>query len=103
MSFRVGGGGRHDLATEVGAGDTVSAAAGEVAVRLLELTGGRGVDAAVSAIGNPMVLRAAVDSVVVWGVFCCGGGVVVRGVGGCLFWVLRGGVSFVRGLLFVWG
>jgi aryl-alcohol dehydrogenase len=58
---------RLDLAAELGASATVHAAHEDVAARIRELTGGRGVDCAVETTAVPAVLRTAVDALAVRG------------------------------------
>ncbi|MFI9460960.1 NAD(P)-dependent alcohol dehydrogenase [Streptomyces xiamenensis] len=55
------------LARELGATDTIDAGQDDVAGRLAELTGGRGVSHAVESSGVPSVLRQAVDALAIGG------------------------------------
>ncbi|MGP4112788.1 NAD(P)-dependent alcohol dehydrogenase [Streptomyces sp. 4N509B] len=55
------------LAAELGATHTVTAGKEDVAARLAEITGGRGVDAVVETTASPEVLRGAVDGLAVRG------------------------------------
>jgi aryl-alcohol dehydrogenase len=59
---------RLSLTREVGATDVVDASEGDVPARIMELTGGRGVDFALDATGAPAVLRQAADSLALRGV-----------------------------------
>jgi succinate semialdehyde reductase (NADPH) len=52
-----------DLARRMGATDVVEAGQGDVAGRIRELTGGRGVDVAFEALGNPVTIDNAIRSV----------------------------------------
>lgn len=52
-----------DLARRFGATDVVDASREDTAARILELTGGRGVDVAVEAVGTPATVEAALASV----------------------------------------
>ncbi len=54
---------RRALALELGADGTVDSGAGDPVARLLELTGGRGVDAAIDCSGNGTAQNAALDAV----------------------------------------
>jgi aryl-alcohol dehydrogenase len=53
---------RLDTAREFGAAHAIGAGSEDIATRLAEITGGRGIDAAVDTTGSPKVLRAAVDA-----------------------------------------
>ena len=64
---------RLDLARELGATATINAATEDVAARLAELTGGRGVSHSFDTTGNPQVARGALDAASVRGtVLVCG-------------------------------
>jgi aryl-alcohol dehydrogenase len=54
-------------ARELGAAHAIDAGTEDVAARLAEITGGRGIDAAVDTTGSPKVLRTAVDALAVRG------------------------------------
>jgi aryl-alcohol dehydrogenase len=54
-------------ARELGAAHAIDAGREDIAARLAEITGGRGIDAAVDTTGSPKVLRAAVDALAVRG------------------------------------
>lgn len=64
---------RLSLARELGATDTINAKTENVAERLAELTGGRGVSKSFDTTGNPQVARGALDAAAVRGtVLVCG-------------------------------
>ncbi|MEO7015373.1 MAG: NAD(P)-dependent alcohol dehydrogenase [Leifsonia sp.] len=64
---------RLSLARELGATDTINAKTENVAERLAELTGGRGVTKSFDTTGNPQVARGALDAAAVRGtVLVCG-------------------------------
>lgn len=64
---------RLDLAVELGATDTVDASSEDVAARLADLTGGRGVTLGFDTTGHPGVARTALDAAAVRGtVLVCG-------------------------------
>lgn len=64
---------RLQLARELGATDTINARTDDVAARLGEITGGRGVTLSFDTTGNPQVARGALDAAAVRGtVLVCG-------------------------------
>jgi aryl-alcohol dehydrogenase len=58
------------LARELGADETLDGRDGDVAARLRELTGGRGIDHAVDTTGNPDVIEAAFAALAIPGALC---------------------------------
>ncbi|MDQ1129647.1 NAD(P)-dependent alcohol dehydrogenase [Microbacterium sp. SORGH_AS_0888] len=64
---------RLELARELGASDTIDAGTEDVATRLSQITGGRGVDLSFDTTGSPRVARGALDAAAVRGtVLVCG-------------------------------